>query len=215
MESNTNNPYKNYYQSSNINNNEIIELKNQLNKANKTIEQQKTKISDLQEQLNTYEFIVKDFENSNNQKDTEINNLKSEINKYKSEINNLKSELNKNTPEINNLKLEISKHLTEINNLKSELNNTKISNQANNTNVSLNDLMSVNFISTDQKVHFSVPCVRKNTFAEVEEKLYQQFPEYREMNNTFIANGVPVLRFKTIEENKIGNGWPVTLIIES
>ena len=187
MESNTNNPYKNYYQSSNINNNEIIELKNQLNKANKTIEQQKTKISDLQEQLNTYEFIVKDFENSDNQKDTEINNLK----------------------------LEISKHLTEINNLKSELNNTKISNQANNTNVSLNDVMSVNFISTDQKVHFSVPCVRKNTFAEVEEKLYQQFPEYREMNNTFIANGVPVLRFKTIEENKIGNGWPVTLIIES
>ena len=30
-----------------------------------------------------------------------------------------------------------------------------------------------------------------------------------------IANGTPVLRFKTIDENKIGNGLPVTLIVSS
>ena len=73
--------------------------------------------------------------------------------------------------------------------------------------------MSVNFISTDSKVHFSVPCLDYNTFAEVEEKLYQQFPEFRETNNDFLANGGPVLRFKTIKQNKIGNGLPVTMII--
>ena len=57
--------------------------------------------------------------------------------------------------------------------------------------------------------------LKKNTFAEIEEKLYKQYPQYRETNNTFLANGKPVLRFKTIDENKIGNGLPVTLIVPS
>ena len=73
--------------------------------------------------------------------------------------------------------------------------------------------MTVNFISTDSKVHFAVSCFDYNTFAEVEEKLYKQFPEYRETNNNFIANGSEVLRFKTIKHNKIGNGLPVIMII--
>ena len=85
----------------------------------------------------------------------------------------------------------------------------------NNININMNDIMSVNFISMDQNVHFSVGCLKTNTFAEVEEKLYKQYPEYRETNNNFIANGTQVLRFKTIAENKIGNGLPVTLIVPS
>ena len=76
-------------------------------------------------------------------------------------------------------------------------------------------MMSVNFISNDQQVHYSIPCIPNNTFAEVEEKLYKQFPEYRETNNQFLANGKEVLRFKTINDNKIGSGFPVTMIIPS
>ena len=73
-------------------------------------------------------------------------------------------------------------------------------------------MMCVNFISTDQRLHYAVPCISNNTFAEVEEKLYQKFPEYRETNNNFLANGQKVLRFKTISQNGIGNGLSVTLI---
>ena len=51
--------------------------------------------------------------------------------------------------------------------------------------------------------------------AEIEEKLYKQYPQYRETNNNFLANGTQVLRFKTIAENNIGNGLPVTLIVPS
>ena len=36
--------------------------------------------------------------------------------------------------------------------------------------------------------------------------------EYRETNNTFLANGTEILRFKTINENKVGTGKPVMLI---
>ena len=75
--------------------------------------------------------------------------------------------------------------------------------------------MCVNFISSDQNVHYAVACLKRNTFAEIEEKLYQQYPKYRETNNSFLANGTEVLRFKTISENKIGNGLPVTLIVPS
>ena len=67
----------------------------------------------------------------------------------------------------------------------------------------------------DQNVHYAVAAVKNNTFAEIEEKLYKQYPQYKETNNNFIANGAIVLRFKTIAENKIANGLPVTLVVPS
>ena len=157
--------------------NEINNLKSELSKANKIINEQKLKIQELQTQLNTY---------NNN-----INNLNNDIKNYQNIINQKDIELN---------------------NLKNQLlsNNNKIIN-----NFNLDEMMCVNFISGDQQIHYAVPCLKSNTFAEVEEKLYQKFPVYRETNNNFIANGNLVLRFKTIGENKIGNGLPVTLIVPS
>ena len=69
------------------------------------------------------------------------------------------------------------------------------------------------FTSTDQKVHLPIPFIKTDIFAEVEEKLYKEFPEYRETNNTFIVNGRQILRFKTVEENKIKNNTPVLLVV--
>ena len=74
-------------------------------------------------------------------------------------------------------------------------------------------MLCVNFISMDNKVHFAIPCVKSNTFAEVEEKLYQEFPEYRETNNNFIFKGKEILRFKTITDNKITKGFPVIIVV--
>ena len=42
--------------------------------------------------------------------------------------------------------------------------------------VNKNSMMSVNFISMDKKINFSIPCFDTETFAEVEEKLYIKFP---------------------------------------
>ena len=75
-----------------------------------------------------------------------------------------------------------------------------------------NNYKCVTFISTDQKICYGVPCSWNNTFAEVEELLYREYPEYRETNNTFIANGKEILRFKTINYNQIGTGKPIMLI---
>jgi len=132
-----------------------------------------------------------------------INDLQNKLNNYNNIINNLNND-------INNYRNIISKKDLELNNYKSQLNNN-----IPNNNVNFNDIMSVNFISSDQNVHFSIPCLKTNTFAEVEEKLYKEFPQYRETNNNFLANGMQVLRFKTIAENKIGSGYPVTLMVPS
>ena len=161
----------------NYNNDEINNLKNELSKANKIIEQQKYIINDLQNKLNkcnNYEIQINNLNNIIIQKDNEINNLKNQLNN----INNIS--------------------------------NNNISN-----NVNFNEIVVVNFISMDQNVHYAIAALKNNTFAEIEEKLYKQYPKYRETNNNFITNGSTVLRFKTIAENKISNGLPVTLIVPS
>ena len=124
------------------------------------------------------------------------------------QIKNIKKDTNYNT--VQSYKNIIQRKENEINNLKLELQNKN--NMNNKMVISEGQMMSVNFISMDQRVHFSVPCLYNNTFAEVEEKLYKRFPEYRETNNNFIANGQQVLRFKTIAQNKIGDGFPVTMV---
>ena len=127
----------------------------------------------------------------------------------------MQNKLNSYNTNINNYQNIINQKDLELNNLRMQLNNMKNNNSSNNLNVNFNDIMTVNFISMDQTVHFAIPCLKTNTFAEIEEKLYKQYPQYRATNNSFLANGTQVLRFKTIAENKIGNGLPVTLVVPS
>ena len=169
--------------------NKINNLRNQLSNANKIINQQTLKIQELQNNLNYCNNTINDLNNT-------LNNLNNNITNYKNLI--IQKDL-----ELNNLRTQLSNY------------NSNNINIPNNPNVNFNDVMCVNFISGDQQIHYAITCLRSNTFAEVEEKLYQKFPVYRNTNNNFIANGKKVLRFKTIEENNIGNGKPVTLIVPS
>ena len=73
----------------------------------------------------------------------------------------------------------------------------------------------VNFISQDQKINYAIPCSGNSIFAQIEELLYQEYPEFRETNNIFLADGKEILRFKTINENNVGTGRPIMLITPS
>ena len=159
--------------------------------------------------------------NLNNYNDDELMNLTNQlieansiIETQKKTIKDLQEKLNKYNNYINNYQNMIKQKDMELNNLKLQLNKNVNNNVENSSSkIYANEMMCVNFISMDQNVHFAVPCTKKDIFAEVEEKLYKKFPEYRGTNNSFIANGTQVLRFKTIGENKIGNGLPVTLVL--
>ncbi len=169
---------------------------------------------------------------NNNQNNNEINNLKNELSKankiieqQQSIINDLQNKLNNYNTTINNYKTQINNLQSiiiqkdlELNNLRNQLNNKNshnVNNLPNKFNVDYDEMMSINFISTDSNLHYSLPCIKSDIFAHIEEKLYKQFPQYKETNNTFIVNGTTVLRFKTIAENKLVNGLPVTLVVPS
>ena len=137
------------------------------------------------------------------------------IDKQKIEIQDLKNQLNsfKNIDmnKINNLQNEINNKNNQLNQLRQQLQNVYLNNNQNIQNILQND-KCVTFITTDSSLFYGVACNGNSTFAEIEEKLYKEYPEYRETNNTFLANGTEILRFKTINENKIGTGKPVMLI---
>ena len=109
--------------------------------------------------------------------------------------------------QINELKIKLKDKEIEINNL-----NKKISNDGNKKKyVDCNNIMSVHFISGDGRINQGIHCLKTDTFAEVEEKLYQIYDEFRETNNIFLANGNIVKRFKKMSENNIKNGDKIQL----
>ena len=168
---------------------EINEIDKNLDK---TIIDLKNKLKKAYEIIENQSIIINDLKN-------QLNISNDKIKDFKNKIDNLECNIDKNEKELNDYKSYLESKLTNIKKTKK---------------VNVKDIMCVNFISTDQTIHKAIPCIPGNTFAEVEEKLYQFIPEYRETNNTFLAYGSPVLRFKTISENKIGDGLPVTLVTQ-
>ena len=73
-------------------------------------------------------------------------------------------------------------------------------------------MFAVNFISSDSRLHFAYSCLKKDLFVDIEKKLYEEFPEYKETNNSFVVDGKAILRFKSIEENNLKSGTPILLI---
>ena len=110
---------------------------------------------------------------------------------------------------MNNLFNQINIKDNEINNLKLKLQN----NYVNKSNLSMKDIMVVNFVTGDGKIsNCGIKCLPDETFAEVEEKLYKMYDEYRNTNgNYFICGGRIILRFKKLRENNIKDGDVIQL----
>ena len=64
-------------------------------------------------------------------------------------------------------------------------------------------LISIIFTSLDQKINYSVICKNTDIFSNIEKKLYDEYPEYGETENFFIANSYKVYRHKTLDDNNI------------
>ena len=127
------------------------------------------------------------------------------------EIQKLKENLNIRNNNFRNIQNEITNKNNQITILKQQLQNSMLINNKN-EQIYKNDIRCVTFITTDHSLFYGISCSGNDTFAEVEEKLYKEYPEFRETNNTFLANGSEILRFKTINDNKIGTGKPIILV---
>ncbi len=127
-----------------------------------------------------------------------------EIQDLKYQISMIKSE---GMTQINSLMEIIDKKDKQINQLKDK------TNHKNPSNINLNDIKTIQFKSSDMKVDFAISCLGTQSFSEIEEKLYKEYPEYRETNNQFLHMGTVIKRFKTINENKIKNGDIIMMIV--
>jgi predicted RNase H-like nuclease (RuvC/YqgF family) len=165
--------------------NDINDLKNQL-------QNEKRKNSDLNK-------IIKQLENKNKDYEQKINLLESELNQYKSKKeNNEIQNASKGTQNINVLNAVLEKD-KEIKELRLKLSRYPFQ---------LEDgekLISVIFISSDQKVHYSMICKNTTKFSIIEGKLYEEYKDYEELETYFTVNGKRINRHKSLDENQIKN----------
>ena len=186
---------------------------NQINILTTQLNNEKEKYKQLEQKYNQ---LYTNHQNCINN----INQLQSELNRYKNQLANVNLSLNNNNTNLNNeinklrkqneiLFNQISIKDNEINNLKLKLENNYVSQ----SKVSKKDFMVINFVTGDGKImNCGIGCLPDETFAEVEEKLYKIYDEYRNTNsNYFLYGGRTILRFKKIRENKIKNGAVIQL----
>ena len=66
------------------------------------------------------------------------------------------------------------------------------------------NIYAINFTSIDQKIgHYAIACKNTDIFARLEEKLYEDYPEYKDKETYFLKNGIKIKRFKSLDENNI------------
>ena len=101
------------------------------------------------------------------------------------------------------------KNFQEIKKIKKELDGIKKKQEIGkikyNENIEIND-KTVTFMSVDQKIVYSLPCNDNTLLIDLEKKLYEEYPEYKEIQSYFIYGGVVINNFKTVKENGCGNG---------
>ena len=61
--------------------------------------------------------------------------------------------------------------------------------------------------------NYTMACKTSDLFVRLEERLYHDFPKYRNYETFFMVNTRRIFRFKTLEENKIKNNDIISLFI--
>ena len=166
------------------------------------------KINELERQLKeekekNQELI---FENKNlKEKINKLNKENSQIIELKKAINDLNNELN----HIKDLKQKMENDLA-----KKDSEMQKLLSQKNKNYYDISDISSlkqgdkiigVNFVSmgTNDIGHYNLVCKNGDLFVRLEERLYNDFPYFKNFETFFEVNGKRIKRFKTVEQNQI------------
>ena len=105
----------------------------------------------------------------------------------------------------------------EINKLKSKLND-KLKSKLNDNSLENfqpgDKILAIGFTSCDQKINnFFLPCKDSELFVRIEEKLYNEYSEYKDKETYFVFGANKIKRFKTLKENNIKSGSLIMLNI--
>ena len=126
------------------------------------------------------------------------------------DINNIQNLKDK----IKSLEKELNKKNEEIQQLLSQNNN----NQGNYEITSINpgeESMCINFVSmSNQDINnYGLVCKNTDLFIRAEERLYEDFPQFKKYETYFEANGKRIKRFQTLSENNIKDKNVINLFI--
>ena len=210
--------------------NDINDLSN-INKEsseNNSINQEKNNIVDNKYKNENLDIINQELKQNIDDLNNKLKNEKNENQKFNQKIKELEAKIKalsdeKNKLQESNNKIKMLKN-TENDNPSSKLLEDLVKELTEKKNeikelksgimYRLNPgekLMSVIFISVDQKIHHSIICKNSDKFAQIEQKLYDEYPEYLNTENYFMTNGLKINRFKTLDENNIKNSSIITL----
>ena len=190
-----------------INNNEICnENMKKIDELELNLKIVKENNKNLIDKINKLEIELNSEKNKNKELEKQLMALKNEINNEKINLNDndlqqklslpLNMQLKKDPKEfletliekdkeIKELKLKLSRYPFEL--LEDE------------------KLMSIILTSRDEKINYSMICKSKDKFNIIENKFYEEFPEYIETENHFMLRGKKINKYKTLEDNKINN----------
>ena len=179
-------------------NNEITDLKNQIKNLNK----ENINLKNENKNLNSE---IQNIKNENKNLKSEIQNLKNKNKNLNSEIQILNNKNNILKNENDKLENEKNNYIAQITDLTDRMNKLNLSKGIQNKNVNINDIVTVLFQSIDQKVQIPMTGTKTELFVKLEERLYEEYKDYKDSNNYFTVNGRMIKRFRTIQENKLND----------
>ena len=152
-------------------------------------------------------------EKEEDKKDININKIDDD-DYYGENKNNLLSELNKELKSLNE-SLNKTINIDKMNELLEEIRiKDKIISSYPVQLLEGEKLLSVIFVSIDKKINYSVICKNTNKFNEIENILYDAYPEYVEKENYFVVNGKEINKYESLDFNNIQNNDIITLMIK-
>ena len=154
---------------------------------------------------------LKEEKNKNKKLQDTINNLNNIINQLKQEHYIEINKMNEKNKELEKLLKEKNKEINDY--------IFKLSNSSNNEqliSVKTGDkIIAVLFMTQGSQdiFNYTMACKTSDLFVRLEERLYHDFPKYRNYETFFMVNTRRIFRFKTLEENKIKNNNIISLFI--
>ena len=152
-----------------------------------------------------------------------ISKIKKENKEIKRQLNKEKDKNKELLKEIDNLKQKLekmnikNKKMKELIKQQEELLNNNKQSEYSITSINPGEkILAVNFVSINNQDinHYNLICKNVDLFVSLEERLYKDFPRFKEYDNIYFSvNTRRIKRFKTMDENKIKNNDIISIFI--
>ena len=184
----------------NINKNEIVQ--DNLNNINDN----QINRDDFDLQINTLKKQLKEEKDKNQKLINENKDLNAKIIKLNSDMNELKNKIQLLENDLMNKRMEIQQFQIR-NNSGDEYEITSIKPGE--------KIMAVNFVSmgVNDIGHYNLLCKDIDLFVKLEERLYKDFPQFKEHETYFEVNANRIKRFKSLKDNNIKNNDVINMFI--